>query len=388
MALVLITGSNDGLGRDAARRLVDDGHRVVGHARNTEKADGLRRELPGLADVLVADLSSAAQVRRLAEEADAIGTFDAVIHNAGLGFREPDRGPTEDGHARTLAVNALAPYLLTALMHPAGRLVYLTSGLHEQGETDLDDLDWTARPWDGRQAYCDSKLFDATLAAAIARRRPDIVSTSVTPGLGGDEDGRRERAGRPRRRLDHPGLARRLGRPGGAAQRRALLPPGAAPRPPGGRRRGLPGGSPRRLRAAHRRLDALTLRRSRTHRPRSPLRRSTRPWPAGSQHVACASAAQQSVSGLRARTMADPAFSWTRCVSRDVDVGQAGGGERGDELVAGERAGDAAGVGGHVGLRGRVHVGVGDHVGDGEAPAGLEDARGLARAPAPCRRRG
>jgi len=182
MSLVLITGSNDGLGRDAARRLVDDGHRVVGHARNTEKADGLRRELPGLADVLVADLSSAAQVRRLGEDADAIGTFDAVIHNAGIGFREPDRGPTEDGHARTLAVNALAPYLLTALMRPAGRLVYLTSGLHEQGDTDLDDLDWTARPWDGRQAYCDSKLFDATLAAAVARRRPDIVSTSVTPG--------------------------------------------------------------------------------------------------------------------------------------------------------------------------------------------------------------
>jgi NAD(P)-dependent dehydrogenase (short-subunit alcohol dehydrogenase family) len=182
MSLVLITGSNDGLGRDAARRLVDDGHRVVGHARNTEKADGLRRELPGLTDVLVADLSSAAEVRRLAQEADAIGTFDAVIHNAGIGFREPDRGPTEDGHARTLAVNALAPYLLTALMRPAGRLVYLTSGLHEQGDTDLDDLDWTARPWDGRQAYCDSKLFDATLAAAVARRRPDIVSTSVTPG--------------------------------------------------------------------------------------------------------------------------------------------------------------------------------------------------------------
>jgi NAD(P)-dependent dehydrogenase (short-subunit alcohol dehydrogenase family) len=47
MSSVLITGSNDGLGRDAARRLVDDGHRVVGHARSTEKADALRRELPG-----------------------------------------------------------------------------------------------------------------------------------------------------------------------------------------------------------------------------------------------------------------------------------------------------------------------------------------------------
>ncbi len=178
MSLVLITGSNDGLGRDAARRLVDDGHRVVGHARNTEKADGLRRELPGLADVLVADLSSAAQVRRLAEEADAIGTFDAVIHNAGIGFREPDRGPTEDGHARTLAVNALAPYLLTALMQPAGRLVYLTSGLHEQGGTDLDDLDWTERAWDGRQAYCG---LQALRRDARRRRSPAGGRTSSRP---------------------------------------------------------------------------------------------------------------------------------------------------------------------------------------------------------------
>jgi len=182
MSSVLITGSNDGLGRDAARRLVEGGHRVVGHARSAEKADALRRELPGLADVLVADLSSATQVRRLAQEADAIGTFDAVIHNAGIGFRETGRNATEDGHARTLAVNALAPYLLTALMEPAGRLVYLTSGLHEQGETHLEDLDWIERPWDGRQAYADSKLFDATLAAAMARRRPDTVATSVTPG--------------------------------------------------------------------------------------------------------------------------------------------------------------------------------------------------------------
>jgi len=87
-------------------------------------------------------------VRRLAQEADAIGTFDAVIHNAGIGFRETGRNATEDGHARTLAVNAPAPYL----------------------------------SWDGRQAYADSKLFDATLAAAMARPRPDTVATSVTPG--------------------------------------------------------------------------------------------------------------------------------------------------------------------------------------------------------------
>ena len=183
MTTIFITGSNDGLGRDAARRLVESGHTVVGHARSREKADRLRQELPGLADVLVADLSSAGQVRRLADEAnDAFGTFDAVILNAGVGFRERRRVETEDGHAHVLAINVLAPYLLTAWMHRPGRFVYLTSGMQQGGSTDLSDLDWKRRSWNGMQAYSDSKLFDATLAAAVARRWAGVVSTSVSPG--------------------------------------------------------------------------------------------------------------------------------------------------------------------------------------------------------------
>jgi NAD(P)-dependent dehydrogenase (short-subunit alcohol dehydrogenase family) len=182
MSTVFTTGSNDGLGRDAARRLIDDGHTVVGHARNKEKADRLRGHLPGIADVLVADLSSIDQVRRLAGEANDCGPFDAVIHNAAVGHLEPRRIQTEDGHAHVLAINALAPYLLTALMQAPKRLVYLTSGLHENGRSELTDLDWRERQWDGLQAYADSKLFDATLAAAVARRWPQVISTSVTPG--------------------------------------------------------------------------------------------------------------------------------------------------------------------------------------------------------------
>ena len=182
MATVFITGSNDGLGRDAARRLVDDGHTVVGHARNREKADQLQRELPGLGGVFVADLSSAGQVRRLAEDANAFGTFDAVIQNAGVGYSERRRVETEDGHAHVLAINVLAPYLLSALMHRPGRVVYLTSGMQGGGSTDLSDLDWQRRSWNGTQAYSDSKLFDATLAAAVARRWPGVVATSVSPG--------------------------------------------------------------------------------------------------------------------------------------------------------------------------------------------------------------
>ena len=182
MATIFITGSNDGLGRDAAHRLVDDGHTVVGHTRSREKADRLQQELPGLSGVLVADLSSAGEVRRLADDANAFGTFDAVIQNAGVGYRERRRVETADGHAHLLAINVLAPYLLTAWMHRPGRIVYLTSGMQGGGSTDLSDLDWLSRPWDGVQAYSDAKLFDATLAAAIARRWPQVVSTSVSPG--------------------------------------------------------------------------------------------------------------------------------------------------------------------------------------------------------------
>lgn len=182
MATIFITGSTDGLGRDAARRLVDADHRVVGHARNHAKADLLRREVPGIDNVLVADLTSAGQVRQLADAANALGVFDAVIQNAGIGGYEPQRIETEDGHAHVLAVNVLAPYLLTAWMYPPGRITYTTSGLMDGATTDLSDLDWTRRTWNGMQAYSESKLYDATLAAALAHRWPEVVATSVSPG--------------------------------------------------------------------------------------------------------------------------------------------------------------------------------------------------------------
>lgn len=181
MASIFITGSNDGLGRDAARRLLAGGHTVVGHARSQAKADALREQLPEIDDVLIADLASQGQVRQLAADANAWGTFDAVIHNAGV-YLESSRRKTEDGHAHVLAVNVLAPFALTALMHRPQRLIYLTSGLLQGGTTDVDDLDWVRRRWSPGQAYSDSKLIDATLAAALARRWPDVIATSVSPG--------------------------------------------------------------------------------------------------------------------------------------------------------------------------------------------------------------
>ena len=107
--------------------------------------------------------------------------MDAIIHNAGV-YADSHRHPGPEGHPRTLAVNTLAPYLLTGLIERPDRLIYLTSGMHRSGDDSLRDLDWSSRGWNGIQAYCDSKLFVTTLALAIARRWPDVTSNAVDPG--------------------------------------------------------------------------------------------------------------------------------------------------------------------------------------------------------------
>jgi NAD(P)-dependent dehydrogenase (short-subunit alcohol dehydrogenase family) len=182
MSKVLITGSNDGLGREAARQLVRAGHAVVLHARDADRARAASAAVPGAAAAFAGDLGSVTQTRGLAEQINAAGRFDAVIHNAGTGYREPSRLETEDGLEQVFQINVLAPYLLTTLVHRPSRLIYLSSGLHRMGNPDLSDLQWEHRPWNGSQAYSDSKLFDAVLAAAVARHWPDAVATSVDPG--------------------------------------------------------------------------------------------------------------------------------------------------------------------------------------------------------------
>jgi NAD(P)-dependent dehydrogenase (short-subunit alcohol dehydrogenase family) len=138
MSRVLITGSSDGLGLMATRLLADDGHQVTLHARNDARAAETRRAVPGAEAVVVGDLASIAEMRRIAEQVNALGTYDAVIHNAGVGYREP-RVETIDGLEHIFAVNVLAPYLLTALIEPPGRLVYLSSGMHTGGDASLAD---------------------------------------------------------------------------------------------------------------------------------------------------------------------------------------------------------------------------------------------------------
>ncbi|MFN7983459.1 MAG: SDR family NAD(P)-dependent oxidoreductase [Vicinamibacterales bacterium] len=181
MARVFITGSTDGLGRAAAEALLDDGHAVVLHARSRARTAAVQDIAPRAAGVVVGDLSDADETRHVAEQVNALGRMDAVIHNAGV-YLTNGRAATEQGHPTTLAVNTLAPYLLTALIRRPQRLIYLSSGMHRGGTPAVNDIEWTDRRWNASRAYSDSKLYVTTLAFAVARHWPDVMSHAVDPG--------------------------------------------------------------------------------------------------------------------------------------------------------------------------------------------------------------
>ena len=168
-ARVLVTGSADGLGRAAAQTLLEQGHKVVVHARNRARLTAVRDLLDRGAAAVVGDLSDLEETRGVAGQVNRLRRMDAVIHNAGV-----------VGGRQVLAVNVVAPYLLTALIHRPQRLVYLTSGMHRGGRARLTGLDWSGHRTTG--SYSDSKLLVTTLAMAVARIWPEVVSNAVDPG--------------------------------------------------------------------------------------------------------------------------------------------------------------------------------------------------------------
>lgn len=101
MSRIFITGSTDGLGRAAARALMNDGHEVVLHARSEERRSAFGDLAQRSAGVVVGDLGSAVQTRSVADQVNAIGRMEAVIHNAGT-YSTSDRSPTPEGHATIL----------------------------------------------------------------------------------------------------------------------------------------------------------------------------------------------------------------------------------------------------------------------------------------------
>jgi NAD(P)-dependent dehydrogenase (short-subunit alcohol dehydrogenase family) len=182
VASIFVTGSADGIALDTARQLLAAVHRVVLHARDDTRAADTRAAAPGAAGVAVGDVAVLAQMRAVAEQANALGPYDTVVHNVGVGGGAAQRRVTPDGLEHIFAVNVLAPYLLTASMPAPARMIYLTSGLESSGVADLDDPQYERKPWRGMQAYSDSKMYDVMLAFAVARLWPHTLSNAVDPG--------------------------------------------------------------------------------------------------------------------------------------------------------------------------------------------------------------
>jgi NAD(P)-dependent dehydrogenase (short-subunit alcohol dehydrogenase family) len=164
VARILVTGSADGLGHLTAKTLLGDGHDIIVHVRNSQRLSAVQDLTDNGADVVVGDLSDPGQTRGVADGVNRLGRMDAVIHNAGV-----YSGPN------VLPVNVFAPYLLTVLVDRPDRLIYLSSGMHHGGRAQLAGIERST-------SYSDSKLFVTTLAFAVARLWPDVLSNAVDPG--------------------------------------------------------------------------------------------------------------------------------------------------------------------------------------------------------------
>ncbi|OQP57594.1 SDR family NAD(P)-dependent oxidoreductase [Niastella populi] len=169
MARIFITGSADGLGLLAAKALAAEGHNVVLHARNPARGTEAKRKVPTAEPVLTADLSDIEATKQLAAEVNDLGSFDAVIHNAGV---------YQVSSQLIFAVNTLAPYILTSLIQRPERLIYLSSGMHLQGRPNFENFNVNS----GRISYSDSKLHVLMLSMAVARKWPGVYSNTIDPG--------------------------------------------------------------------------------------------------------------------------------------------------------------------------------------------------------------
>jgi NAD(P)-dependent dehydrogenase (short-subunit alcohol dehydrogenase family) len=169
MARIFITGSADGLGQLAAKELIAQGHQVVLHARSEKRGKEALDKVTGAETVVTADLTSIDETIQLGEKVNALGKFDAVMHNAGVYYASAKE---------LFAVNTLTPYILTCLIQKPNRLIYLSSDMHEGGRSKLDSFKTDI----SRITYSDTKLHVLMLCKAVARKWTDVYANVLNPG--------------------------------------------------------------------------------------------------------------------------------------------------------------------------------------------------------------
>ena len=190
---VLVTGATSGIGRATALGLATMGAHVAITGRDRGRTEDAAREISAAGgmnvDVFVADLSSQAQVRRLASEVlDGLPRIDVLVNNVG-GYWST-RHVTADGLERTFALNHLAPFLLTNLLlaqlerNAPARVVTVASNAHATGRIDFDDLQGE-RSYSGGRAYGQSKLANVLFTYHLARRLHGcaVTANALHPGL-------------------------------------------------------------------------------------------------------------------------------------------------------------------------------------------------------------
>ncbi len=169
MARIFITGSADGLGLLAANALIAQGHHVVLHARNAARGRHALDKAAGAETVLVADLANRDQTVQLASQLNALGSFDAIIHNAAVCYASGKE---------LFNVNTLAPYILTCLVQKPKRLIYLSSDMHANGRSKIGLFKTDSSGIN----YSDTKLHVLLLCKAVARNWSGVFANALNPG--------------------------------------------------------------------------------------------------------------------------------------------------------------------------------------------------------------
>ncbi len=203
--VVLITGGTSGIGKAAATALAGMGADVIVTGRNRQKGEDaveeIRRESGNdKVSLLLADLAVQAEIRRLAREFEAShDRLDVLVNNAGV-FKTR-RTETSDGIEMTLAVNHLAPFLLTNLLldllkeSAPSRIINVSSGAERLGKIDLDDLQ-SERRYRAFPVYGKSKLANIMFTYELAERLHDtgVTANCMHPGSVNTDFGKNERA--------------------------------------------------------------------------------------------------------------------------------------------------------------------------------------------------